>query len=146
MISDFVFFLYFRLFIIFVFFLIKNIEPKKLKLETENNISVDVTKSPIRNNNEIEKKRCEAKLKLLFKQTNGLINNFGISWLKVLEPEFSKPYFLKVIKFLINKHKADILFSFLSYLNLSMAKDRNIQFFHQSIKFFHGQTSAYLIM
>lgn len=40
-----------------------------------------------------------AKLKLLASKTNGLVTDFGASWLSALEPEFSKDYFLKLSQF-----------------------------------------------
>ena len=45
---------------------------------------------------DIEKKRLNAKLKLIEHQTSGVVVNIGPSWLKALEAEFSKPYFQKV--------------------------------------------------
>jgi hypothetical protein len=55
------------------------------------------TKNDIEDNEDkVENNRYNAKLILASKQTSGLLKNFGISWFKVLEPEFSKPYFLKV--------------------------------------------------
>ncbi len=69
-------------------------ESKRPKLESElvsdkKEISDEVAQR-------IEKNRYEAKMKLSAKSTFGLINNFGISWYKILEPEFSKQYFLQV--------------------------------------------------
>ena len=43
--------------------------------------------------------KMAAKLKLLTSKTNGLVTNFGASWLPTLEPEFSKDYFLKLSQF-----------------------------------------------
>ena len=40
-----------------------------------------------------------AKLKLLSTKTNGLVTNFGPSWLSTLEPEFTKDYFQKLAQF-----------------------------------------------
>ena len=45
---------------------------------------------------DIEQKRLNAKLKLIERQTSGVVVNIGPSWLKALEAEFSKPYFQKV--------------------------------------------------
>ncbi len=44
----------------------------------------------------IENNRYKAKMILVSKQTHGLITNFGLSWFKILEPEFTRPYFIKV--------------------------------------------------
>ena len=41
--------------------------------------------------------RLNAKIKLTEKQTHGIVTNIGTSWYKALEPEFSKPYFVKVL-------------------------------------------------
>ena len=45
---------------------------------------------------DIEQKRLNAKLKLIERQTSGVVVNIGPSWMKALEAEFSKPYFQKV--------------------------------------------------
>ena len=45
------------------------------------------------------KNKMAAKLKLLSTKTNGLVTDFGASWLSTLEPEFSKDYFLKLSRF-----------------------------------------------
>ena len=65
-----------------------NIDSKRPKLESEEIVDEVAER--------IERNRYEAKMKLSCRHTFGLINNFGISWFKVLEPEFSKVYFLKV--------------------------------------------------
>ena len=44
----------------------------------------------------IDDNRLKAVGKLLEKQTSGLCRDVGVSWLKVLEAEFKKPYFQKV--------------------------------------------------
>jgi len=45
----------------------------------------------------MKEKQAAAKVKLAGKKTHGLVQNMGTSWFKALEPEFSKPYFEKVI-------------------------------------------------
>lgn len=74
-------------------------ESKRQKLENEE-ISSKKT-LPDELVTRMENNRYEAKLKLTSKQTFGLITNFGVSWYKILEPEFSKPYFLKA-NFILN--------------------------------------------
>ncbi|KAJ8317720.1 hypothetical protein KUTeg_005624 [Tegillarca granosa] len=55
----------------------------------------------------MEQNKVVALAKLHAKKTNGLLVNFGNSWYKVLEAEFSKPYFSELSKFVEserNKH------------------------------------------
>jgi len=40
--------------------------------------------------------RLTAKMKLIEKQTRGLVKDLGMSWFASLEPEFNKPYFQQV--------------------------------------------------
>lgn len=47
----------------------------------------------------MEQNKIAALAKLHAKKTNGLLVNFGNSWYKVLEAEFSKPYFGEVSNF-----------------------------------------------
>lgn len=73
---------------------------KKLKLddiESSNKETADATSSSPIVSSAADNSKYEAKLANVSKQTLGLVNNFGISWFKVLETEFSKPYFLKVL-------------------------------------------------
>ena len=44
----------------------------------------------------MEENKLEAKMKLTTKNTHGVVVNMGPTWFKALEPEFTKPYFLKV--------------------------------------------------
>ena len=43
-----------------------------------------------------EENHSVAKAKLLSKATNGVVVDIGVTWLKALEEEFKKPYFLQV--------------------------------------------------
>ncbi len=72
---------------------------KRLKLDTEDDANKKVEEEI--GSNIDENKKYEEKIKLASEQTFGVINNFGVSWFKVLEPEISKPYFLKVYFFKI---------------------------------------------
>lgn len=49
----------------------------------------------------MQESRVNAKMLLVQKQSSGLITNMGPSWFAALEAEFSKPYFLKVILFIM---------------------------------------------
>ena len=44
----------------------------------------------------IAEKQLSAKLKLTTKNTEGLVTDFGLTWFKALQAEFTKPYFLQV--------------------------------------------------
>lgn len=52
-------------------------------------------------NEDIERKRLAAKIKLQVKRTPVLSANIGLSWFKALEPEFCKEYFLKLNDFVV---------------------------------------------
>lgn len=44
----------------------------------------------------MEENRICAKTKLLKSKTHGICTNVGLSWMKALEPEFTKQYFIQV--------------------------------------------------
>ena len=44
----------------------------------------------------MEENKLNAKMKLLAKNTNGVVVNVGPTWFKALESEFTKPYFVEV--------------------------------------------------
>lgn len=73
---------------------------KKRKTTVEANFSKESEHSESKlsqtDQQRMEQNKLSAKLKLLGNKTNGLVVNFGPSWFKALEPEFSKEYFLKV--------------------------------------------------
>lgn len=58
----------------------------------------------------IEENKLAAKLKLLSNKTNGLVVNVGISWLKALEPEFSKGYFIQLSQFVDSERKKTTIY------------------------------------
>jgi len=58
----------------------------------------------------IENNKYAAKMKLTSTQTCGLINNFGVSWFKALEQEFSKSYFVKLAEFVAEERKKHTIF------------------------------------
>ncbi|KAK2166737.1 hypothetical protein LSH36_36g08032 [Paralvinella palmiformis] len=47
----------------------------------------------------IAQNQLMARMKVVSKKTDGLVVNMGLSWFKALEAEFSKPYFVKLAKF-----------------------------------------------
>uniref|UniRef100_T1J0F3 Uracil-DNA glycosylase n=1 Tax=Strigamia maritima TaxID=126957 RepID=T1J0F3_STRMM len=73
--------------------------PDPIEVPTEN----DVLSQEL--SDRIEENRTRAKIKLQAKKTTALANNIGTSWFKALEPEFSKPYFLKLSEFMKNERK-----------------------------------------
>lgn len=89
----------------------QNTPPKKPKAietisTTNGQLSPDhQLKSPIdgqlspEQKDRMEQNKIAALAKLHAKKTNGLLVNFGNSWYKVLEAEFSKPYFSEVSNF-----------------------------------------------
>ena len=44
----------------------------------------------------MEENKLNAKMKLMAKNTNGVVVNVGPTWFKALEPEFTKSYFVDV--------------------------------------------------
>lgn len=54
--------------------------------------------------------KMAAKLKLLTSKTNGLVTNFGSSWLAALEPEFSKDYFQKLSQFVNSERQSKTVY------------------------------------
>ncbi|KAL3864642.1 hypothetical protein ACJMK2_006307 [Sinanodonta woodiana] len=53
----------------------------------------------------MEKNKLQALAKLHEKKLNGLLVGFGPSWFKALEPEFSKPYFIELSKFVESERR-----------------------------------------
>lgn len=51
-----------------------------------------------------------AKLKLWSTKTNGLVTNFGPSWLSTLEPEFAKDYFQKLSQFVSSERSSKTVY------------------------------------
>ncbi|KAI0242145.1 Uracil-DNA glycosylase [Lamellibrachia satsuma] len=87
--------------------------PKKGKIESPISAKDDhhqvVPLSPEQQSN-IEKKRLNAKLNLIERQTSGVVVNLGPTWLKALEAEFSKPYFQKLSKFVDSERRKHTVF------------------------------------
>jgi uracil-DNA glycosylase len=53
----------------------------------------------------MEENRLRAKMTLVKTHTHGLVAEVGPSWFTALEPEFSKPYFLKLAQFVNEERK-----------------------------------------
>ncbi|KAK3094407.1 hypothetical protein FSP39_001334 [Pinctada imbricata] len=77
----------------------------------------------------IEENRCAALAKLNSKKTDGLLINVGTSWYNALEPEFSKPYFTELSKFVASERSkktiyppADQVFSWTNYGDIKEVK------------------------
>ncbi|GFO16427.1 uracil-DNA glycosylase [Plakobranchus ocellatus] len=58
----------------------------------------------------LEQNKMAAKLKLLSSKTNGLVVNFGLSWLRALESEFSKEYFQQLSQFVSAERKKSTVY------------------------------------
>lgn len=58
----------------------------------------------------MEENRFKAKAKLYEKQTHGLLVNFGQSWFRALEPEFAKPYFIQLSKFVAEERQKKTIY------------------------------------
>ena len=73
---------------------------RKLSRDTESDTERDEPQSKMSlsalEKTKIEQNKLAAKLKLLSSKTNGLAVNVGSTWLRALEPEFSKNYFSQV--------------------------------------------------
>ena len=77
-----------------------------------------------------------AKLKLWSTKTNGLVTNFGPSWLSTLEPEFAKDYFQKLSQFVSSGEASGVEFvAFLALMSImSVTKTSNSLFSERSSK------------
>jgi hypothetical protein len=60
-------------------------------LDTQNSSPLTPDEKKIISHNQIS-----AKIKMVAKQTHGLVTNIGSTWFEALEPQFSKPYFATV--------------------------------------------------
>ncbi|XP_013378607.1 uracil-DNA glycosylase [Lingula anatina] len=56
----------------------------------------------------IDRNQAAAKAKRIAAQTKGLVVNMGASWMKALEPEFSKPYFTKLSEFIHSERQKSL--------------------------------------
>ncbi|KAK3796498.1 hypothetical protein RRG08_003218 [Elysia crispata] len=82
---------------------------RKLSRDTESDTERDEPQSKMSlsalEKTKIEQNKLAAKLKLLSSKTNGLAVNVGSTWLRALEPEFSKNYFSQLSQFLASERK-----------------------------------------
>ncbi|XP_064630237.1 uracil-DNA glycosylase-like isoform X2 [Lineus longissimus] len=58
----------------------------------------------------IEQNRLSAKMIKASRASHGLLTNIGPSWFKALEPEFSKPYFLRLGKMLAEERQKNTVY------------------------------------
>lgn len=70
--------------------------------QTNSNVNSPKTEEEKRLAERVENNRLVAKMKLEAKATRGLVVDMGASWYKAFEKEFSKEYFQKVMRIVVN--------------------------------------------
>lgn len=83
---------------------------KRQKSVGKENCDISSKETTLFNNDDIERKRLAAKIKLQAKKTPVLSANIGLSWYKALEPEFSKEYFLKLNDFVVSERQKSTVY------------------------------------
>ncbi|KAK3582758.1 hypothetical protein CHS0354_015282 [Potamilus streckersoni] len=93
----------------------------------------------------IEQNKLQALVKLHEKKSNGLLVGFGPSWFKALEPEFSKPYFIELSKFVESERRKGTVYppseDVFTFTRASDIKDVNVIILGQDP--YHGPNQAH---